>query len=76
MAKKQPSLSNDSNKNLKEQRHIKFLNTFPKSEQPENNTVYIEVLNHHNPNQQDKIIFTIILLCESKNFVEYPVFTF
>ena len=47
MAEKQPSLSNDSNKKLKGQRHIKILNTFPKSEQPENNTVYIEVLNHH-----------------------------
>ena len=47
MTEKQPSLSSDSNKKLKEQRHTQFLNTFPKSEQPENNTVYIEALNHH-----------------------------
>ena len=40
------SLSNDNNKKLEEQRSIQFLNTFPKPEQPENNTVYIEIFNH------------------------------
>ena len=41
------SLSDDNNKKLEEQRRIQFLNTFPKTEQPENNTVCIEILNHY-----------------------------
>ena len=48
MAEKTSSLLDRTKKEYEEQqRRTQLLNTFPKPQPPKNNTVYIEIPNHH-----------------------------